>query len=785
MTSHIGSWFTLLCTLIFSLLPAQPTYANTTASNHITVSAAGPITTIAQALAQAKDGDVIDVQAGQYDGPVVIDKAITLNGIDWPTIDNHNKGTVVTLTATGAVIRGFNIVRSGDQPDEDHAGITMAAPRTVAENNRLSDVLFGIFIAKAEGAIVRGNDIDSKHEFDYGRRGDGIRIWYSSGALIENNNIHDTRDLVGWYSKNVVLRGNTIQRNRYGIHLMFCDHLLIEHNRFIENHVGIYAMYSNNVEMRDNLVQGHRGPSGYAFGFKEADDVTVEHNVIVDNRGGFYMDSVPFSKDGKSRIADNIIAYNDTGVILLPATRGNVFEGNTFWENIAQVGISGGTGNGKNTWRGNAWSDYNGYDMNGDGIGDIPYQSDRFFESVLDREPMLRVLLYSPAMQAIEMAAEAFPIVRPQPKLIDDAPRMAPAVIPAIGVAAPTSPIPIALVGAACLALSALLGGIAVFGQKKTKSQPIAATEAAVKMREVAIPHAAHLPVVVDQVRKRYGRLNALNGVSFEVQPGQAVALWGINGAGKSTLIKAILGLLDFEGDIAIEGRNVKRNSKQARRAIGYVPQELAFYDWSVEQSMQFYARIKHVDDTRIPVLLEQVGLSEHSHKLVSELSGGLKQRLALAIALLADPPVLLLDEPTASLDSAARVNYLAQLKTLRKQGKTVIFSSHHLDEVEMLADRVLVMEAGQVIAQLTPAELRLRYMPEVEVTLWMGGEHDQAEHARQRALEFLLADGVNAHLNGRGTVVARVKAEDKLQPIDALLKRGMTIKDFEVGQGS
>ncbi len=744
------------------------------------VSPTGPHTSIVSALAQAKAGDVIEVRGGRYEGPLVIDKAVTLNGVGWPVIDGQGRGTVVTLTAADAVIRGFEIIGSGDQPDEDHAGITLAAPRTTAENNRLRDVLFGIFIAKAENAIVRGNDVDSMARFDYGRKGDGIRLWYSSGTLVEGNTIHDTRDLVAWYSQHVVLRNNVITRNRYGIHLMFCNQLLIERNKFVDNHVGVYAMYSNDVVMRDNLVQGHRGPSGYAFGFKEADNVTVENNVIVNNRGGFYLDSVPFSPDGTSRITHNIIAFNDTGVILLPATRGNRFEGNTFWENVEQVGIAGGTATGKNTWQGNYWSDYTGYDLNGDGIGDMPHRADRFFEGVLDREPMLRVLLYSPAMQAIEMAAEAFPIVRPQPKFVDESPRMQPASIPAIAQPAPTPVWPIALVSFGLLMAGAGIGGLTMFDRNKRAPKT---THPSSRLQNVA-PSQASLdnPIVVSGVTKRYGRVAALDAVSFEVQRGQALALWGINGAGKSTLIKAMLGLLGFEGEVTIAGCNVQRNSKQARRAIGYVPQELAFYDWSVQQSLLFYAQLKHVASARVPALLVQLGLSEHAHKLVSELSGGLKQRLALAIALLADPPVLLLDEPTASLDSAARVTYLAQLKDLRQRGKTIVFSSHHLDEVEMLADGVLVMEAGRIIAQLSPAELRQRYMPDVEVTLWVGGE--DAEDNRKRAFAFLLADGVDAHLNGRGTVVARVKAQQKLQPIHALLRREIPIQDFEVGQG-
>ena len=230
--------------------------------NRLIVSPSGPYMTVQDALAQAHDGDVIEVRAGAYHGPVVIDKAVTLEGIGWPSLDNGEKGTVVRLTKSGAVVRGFEIMGSGVEPDQDHAGITLAAAHTTAENNRLHDVLFGIFVAEAPDAVVRGNDVSSKPEYDMGRKGDGIRLWYSPRAIIENNVIHDTRDVVIWYSNGVQVIGNTIERGRYAIHFMFCNDALVAHNRILDNSVGIYTMYSDRVVMNDNLIRGQRGPSG-------------------------------------------------------------------------------------------------------------------------------------------------------------------------------------------------------------------------------------------------------------------------------------------------------------------------------------------------------------------------------------------------------------------------------------------------------------------------------------------------------------------------------------------
>ena len=773
--------FSVLLWLTTAALPAQ-------ASTRLVVSPQGPYATIQAALADARDGDTIEVRGGTYRGPVVVEKAVTLEGMDWPIIDNGGEGTVVTLAAANAVLRGFELRGSGSEPDQDHSGIVISAPHVTAENNRLNDVLFGIFVAKAADAIVRGNEITSKPEFDVARKGDAIRLWYSPRTLVENNHVYSSRDLVIWYSTDVVIRGNTIERGRYGIHLMYCDGAQIERNRILDNSVGIYTMYSNNIALRENLIRGQRGPSGYALGFKDADNVEVSHNVLVDNRAAFYLDGMPFNPLGYGRVHENVIAFNDVGVIMLPAVRGNEFVNNTFWENVAQVAVQGGGTLGNNKFQGNYWSDYTGFDANGDGLGDVPYRAEHFFEGLTDREPMLRMLIYSPAQQAIEFASSAFPIVRPKPKFSDPAPSIQPLPLPAFAANRPGN------AGAMTLAAFALLGVSGAFGvlamQKKygtqTNTDEHRKNESGVealagdahasptKPAKVSTPKTG-ASISVNAVTKCYGKVKALDAVSFEAQPGEALALWGPNGAGKTTLLKAILGLIDFQGDIHIQDCDVKRAPKLARRNIGYVPQEAVFYDLSVQATVEFYARLKKADRARAAALLARVGLGDHANKPVPALSGGLKQRLALAIALLADPPVLLLDEPTANLDSQARRDYLELLATLHHEGKTILFASHRIEEVEALADRVLVVKGGQLDQVLTPEQLRAQFTPQVQMTLWI------TEIERAKALARLKQDGVRAHSNGRGTIVLQVRSEDKMQPLQALRDEGVSVLDFEI----
>jgi len=218
-----------------------------------------------------------------------------------------------------------------------------------------------------------------------------------------------------------------------------------------------------------------------------------------------------------------------------------------------------------------------------------------------------------------------------------------------------------------------------------------------------------HPLIQIHDVRKSFGKAQILDGVTFDVEPGQGVALWGSNGAGKTTLIRCLLGLIDFEGQISIGGVDVKRQGKTARRLIGYVPQELAMYDdFPVIEATRFMARLRGAPLSNADNRLDELGLLTHAKKLVRELSGGMKQKLALSLALIDNPPILVLDEPTSNLDSTARKSLLDLLADLKTLGKTILFISHRPEEVADLADRVLTLENGRVIsdeAQLAQLE--------------------------------------------------------------------------------
>jgi ABC-type multidrug transport system ATPase subunit len=282
----------------------------------------------------------------------------------------------------------------------------------------------------------------------------------------------------------------------------------------------------------------------------------------------------------------------------------------------------------------------------------------------------------------------------------------------------------------------------------------------------------------VTELTKIFGRyrspVTAVDHLSFSVDSGDAVALWGPNGAGKTTIIKCLLGLLRYRGEVQVGGCDSRRQGKAARRLMGYVPQEITFHDdLSVAQTMDFYARLKKVDRERIRDVLVQVELTEHVPKKIRALSGGMKQRLALAIALMANPPVLLLDEPTSNLDAAGRDQFLHLLSQLKGDGKTILFTSHRLEEIKTLGTRVLVLEHGRLLLTSAASELAENLGLQARLRLFVSGRE------REQALAVLTASGLRASANGRGLLVD-VSLTHKALPIRLLEQAEITVEDFE-----
>jgi nitrous oxidase accessory protein len=781
-----------------SLTKADSPFAHSTVSDPRPSLLGSSTFNLQAAIEAAEPGAVIQIPPGLYQGNFLIEKPITLEGIDWPVLDSQNQGNVIEINnAPHVTIRGLVIRNSGARLDKENAGIAVdKSPYLVAENNRLENTLFGIYIKESAGSRIAYNIIGAK-DLDVPARGDGIRVWYSEDSEVVGNQVDKGRDVVLWYNNNTIIRDNIITNGRYGLHFMYCDDNLVENNYVNGNSVGAFLMYSRRLTLRHNIFANNRGPSGYGIGLKDMDGVEATHNLFSGNRVGMYFDNSPWSVDVSQHFSHNAFVHNDIGLLFNPSVKRNYFSQNSFIDNLEQVGLTGsGTfeGNGFTVnGQGNFWSDYTGYDDTGDGLGDLPYVSKSLFENMMDQNPKLRLFQLSPAQQAIDLAARAFPIFQPKPKFTDEAPLITP-VMPVVTPPAPGPSWPMWVLG---LGLSTL--GVAGICARERRSKGKNSREAGKQesrgdatrnisplhpcppvQNSPSIQDSGHLAMIkVTNLTKKFGSFTAVDNLSFEVVPGEAVALWGENGAGKTTVIRSLLGLYAAEGQLQINGFDVKKTGKKARAAVGYVPQELAFYDdLSARDTLRFYADLKGVPASRIDDVLEEVGLCEHQNKPVAALSGGMKQRLALAIALLADPPLLILDEPTSNLDTKARDDFIKLLLAQKKQGKTLLFTSHRLEEVEMLATRILVLKRGHLELVCTnPTTLATQLGIQLNLKLMV----PLAE--RDDALKILQAQGFAASLNGAGVRVA-VSPTAKTAPLQTLLVENIEVNNFEIENG-
>lgn len=738
-------------------------------------SAQGPRADLNQLIAAAEAGATVVVPAGEYAAPVTIDKPLVLAAQGVVVINAAGVGDAVRITAPDVTLRGFHIRGTGDSLDQQNAGVVVSAPRAVVEDNSLEDVLLGVLLNGSPDTLVRGNRIQGKR-LDLARRGDGIRLWSSDGARIEGNRVRGVRDVVVWYSKGVRLTGNSVRDSRYGMHFMYASGGILERNVLAENSVGLFLMYSHDVVLRHNTFERNRGPSGYGIGLKDMDGVLAEQNRIVGNRVGMYVDNSPSRQDVLQHFRGNTFAFNDTALAFLPSVQRNRFSGNEFHENIEQVAILGSGELKGNDFtvdgRGNFWSDYAGFDADGDGVGDVPYRAMSLFENLIDREPKLRLFIYSPAHQAIELASRAFPIVRPQAKVTDSAPLMRPAPIPPAQAASAGWPFP---------PIAALLLAVPYFVCRRSPresgaagARPVAETPCDNRSRSSPQPEAAGVIVEIQGLVKRFGRYAAVNDLKLSVKPGEAVALWGANGAGKTTAIKCMLGLQRYAGRIRIAGRDARRDGQSARRLVGYVSQELSFYDdLTPLETTRLFAALKRVPRARTTEVLRRVQLLEHAGKRVAQLSGGMKQRLALAVALLADPPLLLLDEPTSNLDAAARREFFDLLRDLKRSGKTIIFTTHRAEEVTGLADRVVLLERGRALRELSPHG----FAGDQCLRIPLAAEAHQAAHDVLSRAGFDVARNCTA-------LLVRVPVGRNATPIAHLAQAGIVVERFEIQTG-
>ena len=225
------------------------------------------------------------------------------------------------------------------------------------------------------------------------------------------------------------------------------------------------------------------------------------------------------------------------------------------------------------------------------------------------------------------------------------------------------------------------------------------------------------MSIEVNQLTKLYGNQKALNAISFKINKGEIVGFLGPNGAGKSTMMKILTTYIDAsEGEAKVNDFDVQKNALEVQKLVGYLPEHNPLYlEMYVKEYLAFNADVYNVEKARIDEVIELTGLKPEAHKKIGQLSKGYRQRVGLATALLHDPEVLILDEPTTGLDPNQLVDIRHLIKSLGKE-KTVFLSTHIMQEVEAICDRVIIINKGQIVADKKLSELKADQQQIIEV---------------------------------------------------------------------
>ena len=375
---------------------------------------------IAAAIAHAQPGDVVRVERGTYHERLLIDKPLTLVGINRPTISGGLAGDTIRITAEDVVIEGLIVRDSGDSLLDQNAGIYIrpGAHRAVVRNCDLTYNLFGIYIETVKQIEIRNNVITGKRDYRSPRRGNGIQLYNTEGAQIVGNNISFVRD--GIYvdvSHHAVFRNNRIHHARYGTHYMNSHNNVWEGNDSYHNRGGLALMMTRNQVVRNNRAWGN---SDHGIMLRTIQDSVIEGNIVAGNERGFFIYDAEYNILRNNRVVDNTI-----GVHLAAGSYRNQVTGNDFITNRTQIKyvasrdvIWGENG-------GNYWSNYVGWDRNGDGIGDVRYEANDLVDRLSWQHPMMKLLLASPAVQTLRLVSQQFPLLR-APSIVDAEPRMQP-----------------------------------------------------------------------------------------------------------------------------------------------------------------------------------------------------------------------------------------------------------------------------------------------------------------------------------------------------------------------
>jgi nitrous oxidase accessory protein len=379
-----------------------------------------------QWLADPDGPSDIWLPARVWHGDWTIRRTVALRGTGAGTVlQGTGTGTVVDVEADDATVENLTIAGSGSRHTSEDGAIRMRGRRNRLSRLFLRRTLFGASLeacadCRAERIHVLGREgvLDA--------RGDGIRLWEAHGSVVEHCLVEGTRDLVVWYSRHATLDGNVVRGSRYGTHFMYAHDAAVRNSTVLGNTVGIFVMYSARVLVEGNVLAGAHGAAGVGLGFKDSDSVTVRSNWIVGNTTGMYLDQTPRRPEEPLRIKGNVVALNSVGFRMHSQPRGVHIVSNDLHQNGDAVQVDGGGDATTAEWARNYWSDYAGFDLDGDGTGDVAWHVKRLSSELTDAHPSLKLLRGTAALVALDAVARAVPVLTSRLLLSDPMPVMKP-----------------------------------------------------------------------------------------------------------------------------------------------------------------------------------------------------------------------------------------------------------------------------------------------------------------------------------------------------------------------
>jgi nitrous oxidase accessory protein len=377
---------------------------------------------LAAAVAGASPGDVLLLAPGLHQGPVLLDRPLTLEGQPGAVVEGDGTGSVIVVTGADVVVRGLEVRGSGSDGAVVDAGIQLRRDATGAliEGNRVIGNLHGIDVHGAIDTIVRNNVIEGRRGARVNERGNGVYVWNAPGTLVEGNDIRWGRDgIFTNASKDNVFRGNLMRDLRFAVHYMYTNNSEVVGNVSIGNALGFALMFSNRIVVRDNLSLGDRT---HGIMLNYANNAEITGNLV---RGGTHDKCTFIYNAHKNRISGNRFQGCEIGIHFTAGSERNEITGNAFVGNRTQVKY---VGTRHVEWsvggRGNYWSDHAAFDLSGDGIADSPFRPNDLMDHILWSQPAAKLLMGSPAVQLVRWSQAAFPATLPG-GVLDSAPLMA------------------------------------------------------------------------------------------------------------------------------------------------------------------------------------------------------------------------------------------------------------------------------------------------------------------------------------------------------------------------